>query len=375
MKRILPFLIIAAALVALLVYSQQRTTPLTVSGYVEADEIRVGSRVGGRVAKVLVNEGQQVVKGETLVELEPFDLLQRLAEAEHAAARASAVHDKLANGFRPEEVAQAEARRDQVAAELDKLRNGPRPQEIAAAEAALALADAEFRLSEKVYQRAETLFGRDAIDRNDLDEAATKLSVAQATVDASREQLDLLKEGSRKEDIAGAEAKLKEAGQEVSLKQTGYRDEEIREANASQQAAQAAVDVIRQQLVELRVVAPIDAIVEAIDLRPGDLVSANAPSVSLADNRRMWVRAYVPENQLDLQVDQKVSVQIDSFPGRTFAGRIIFIARQAEFTPGNVQTSEERSKQVFRIKVLLTEGLDVLRPGMAADVLLSSGGD
>ena len=87
-----------------------------------------------------------------------------------------------------------------------------------------------------------------------------------------------------------------------------------------------------------------------------------------------WVRAYVPENHLNLKLGQAVRVTVDSFPGRTFAGRIAFVARQAEFTPGNVQTPEDRSQQVFRIKVNLIEGLDVLRPGLAADVWLESEG-
>ena len=107
-----------------------------------------------------------------------------------------------------------------------------------------------------------------------------------------------------------------------------------------------------------------------IDLQPGDLVAPNAPVLSLLDTGHLWVRAYVPENRLDIQVGQKVPITVDSFPGKTFSGHISFISRQAEFTPNNVQTPEERSKQVFRIKVEIDEGRDVLRPGMTADVVL-----
>jgi multidrug resistance efflux pump len=88
------------------------------------------------------------------------------------------------------------------------------------------------------------------------------------------------------------------------------------------------------------------------------------------DTSELWVRAYLPENHLDVQVGQKVAVSVDSFPGRRFDAHISYVARQAEFTPGNVQTPEERSKQVFRIKVTLDSGLQELRPGMAADVWL-----
>jgi hypothetical protein len=89
------------------------------------------------------------------------------------------------------------------------------------------------------------------------------------------------------------------------------------------------------------------------------------------DDGHLWVRAYVPENRLDLKLGQKMWVTVDSFPNKRFAAELSFISRQAEFTPSNVQTAEERVKQVFRIKVELREGLDVLRAGMAADVWLT----
>ena len=94
--------------------------------------------------------------------------------------------------------------------------------------------------------------------------------------------------------------------------------------------------------------------------------------MSVLDTSNLWVRAYVPENRLAFNLNDEVTVTVDSHPNRTFRGRVTFIASQAEFTPNNVQTPEERSKQVFRIKVTLIDGLDVLRPGMPADVLLES---
>lgn len=370
MLKIVAFIIIAVVLIGLLIVSQQNSGPLVVSGVVEADEIRVGSRVGGRVLKVLVEEGASICTGTTLVELEPFDLLDRHVEAEQLLAQAAATYEKVAAGFRVEEVAQANARRMQIKADLDKLRNGPRPQEISAAEADLRLANAELDLAQKVSQRVESLYGKRAIDKNALDEAAAKLRIAQAAVDARTHQLAIIVEGSRAEDIARVEAQLDEAEQELKLRQHGYRTEESEEARSKRDAFEAAVRAIERQLAELQISAPADSVVEAIDLQPGDLLAANAPAITLVDRRRMWVRAYVPESHLHLTTGQEVKVRIDSFPGRIFNGEIVFAARQAEFTPANVQTPEERSKQVFRIKVKLKDGLDVLRPGMAADVVL-----
>ena len=139
---------------------------------------------------------------------------------------------------------------------------------------------------------------------------------------------------------------------------------------AAVNAATADAAVIERQLEELRVLAPSPGRVEAIDLQPGDLVGAGAPVLSMLDTTNLWVRAYVPENRLTMQVGDEAIVTVDSFPDREFVGIITFIAGEAEFTPSNVQTPEERSKQVFRIKVTLEEGHDVLHPGMPADVLL-----
>lgn len=369
-RRVIVFSVLGIAFVGLLLYSQRGPDAVVVSGLLEADEIRVGSRVGGRVRAVRVSEGQPVRAGDVLLELEPFDLLERKAEAEQRAREAEATLAKLVAGFRPEEIAQARARRDQRQADLDRLLNGPRPQEIAAAESELRLAESEQELARSDYARAETLFGRDALERDLLDAAATQLSVAQARVESRRQQLALLQEGTRAEEIARARALLREAEAELTLRSGGFRDEEIAEARARSQAAAAAARAVERQLDELNVRAPTDAVVEAVDLEPGDLLGANVPAVSLTGTGDLWVRAYVPQRHLDLRTGETVHIVVDSLPERRFPGEVVFVARKAEFTPANVQTPEERAKQVFRIKVRIRDDDAVLRPGMAADVIL-----
>ena len=137
------------------------------------------------------------------------------------------------------------------------------------------------------------------------------------------------------------------------------------------ESAQAQVEAIQEQIAELEIRAPCDGVIEAIELRPGDLVPASAPVLSVMDSRRMWVRAYVPQLHLALvPLEKRLPVRIDSAPDETYWGRVIYVSRQAEFSPDNVQTPEERSKQVFRIKVEIEGDLSQLRPGMTADVLL-----
>ncbi len=369
-RRIAGFILIALLLIAGLIYSQQRPVALKVSGFIESDEIRLGSRVGGRVHAVYVEEGQDVEAGEVLLELEPYDLRQRRAEAEAVWNQRVTEYELLVKGYREEEIAQAQARYDQAAANLLMLQNGPREQDLETARAELNLALAELELAEELHNRTVDLRQDGAASQDAVDRATKELRAATERVNAQREQLALLEEGTRSEEITIAEARTRESEEALNLVQNGYRDEEVTEAYHAMKAAESALAAIDQQLKELEVKAPTAGAIEALELEPGDLVSPNAPVISLVDSSSLWVRAYVPEDQLDLTLGQHVQVTVDSYPGETFEGEVTFIARQAEFTPSNVQTPEERSKQVFRIKVTLLEGHDRLRPGMAADVWL-----
>lgn len=361
-------LVLAVVLAGFLIYRQNRTEPLRVSGIIEADEIRLGSRVGGRVQRVLVEEGAEVHKGKVLVELDPYDLEERLTEAKAQLAQKREVLKKLEAGFRCEEIAQAKARYDQLVANLKKLRNNPREQELSAAQAELKLANSNLELAQLRLKKVELAVKKGALSQDDLDEAERTLKVRQAEVQVKTENLSLVKEGTRFEEKEQAEAQVREAYAAWQLKKKGYRDEDKDEARAAVKAAEATLNALKKQLDELKIVAPGDAVVEALELQPGDMVPANSTALSLIDMHHLWVRAYVPEDQLDLKIGQKVDVTVDSFPGQTFTGTITFIARQGEFTPRNVQTPEERSKQVFRIKVSVTDRR--LRPGMAVDVWL-----
>ncbi len=361
---------IGAALIVALVFSQQRHVPLRVSGFIEADDIRPGSRVGGRVKQVLIEEGQFVSRGDLLIELEPYDLLEKRAEAIAGLAEAKAQHEELVAGFRPEEIDEAAAKVDQLKARLTLLVNGPRQQEIDSAVSELHLADAEYRLAKAKQMRVETLFGQKSASTDEMDTANTELQVAASKKEVKQKSLDLLKEGTRKEEIDEARAQLKQAEASWQLLKNGNRKEDIDQAAASVRKAEAVLETIEDQIKELKIFAPLDGTIEAVTLQPGDLVGSNVPVVSILDWNELWVRCYVPENHLDIKVDQEVEVTIDSFPDKTFTGRVSFVSRQAEFVPRNVQTPEERSKQVFRIKVRIQDKDRLLRPGMAADVWL-----
>lgn len=373
LARVVIVFVVIAVLAGLLFYSQTRVEPLKVSGIVEADEIRLGSRVGGRVLKVHVEEGATVEANKPLVELEPFDWNDKLVEADAKLKGLEEQLGRLKAGNRPEEVQQAEARYLQLAEQVKKLKAGPRDEEKKVAKAQLELADARLVRAEQNFRRVSNLFAQKsgAVSEDDMERATEELKSAKALREARNQESALLENGSRVEDVAVAEQMASEAQLAWTLAKKGPRDEDIRQAEAARDAAKAARDAIQRQKDELIIRAPGAGVVEALDLQPGDLVSPNAPVLTLVDHQRMWVRAYVPQNHLNLQLEQKVEVEVDSYPGKKFPGTVIFISQQGEFTPSNVQTPEERSKQVFRIKVLLDPTVrDRLRPGMAADVLL-----
>jgi multidrug resistance efflux pump len=361
--------LVVAALTAL-VWSKHVDAPPKASGFVEADEIRLGSRVGGRVKTVRAVEGASVKKDDVLVELESFDLAERRAEAVAFARQRREEAARVAAGARPEEIRAAQARRDSAAARLARLVHGPRAQEIDAARANVAVAQATLDLTTRSLDRAKSLSAASAVAVEDLDRAVEAQKVAEAVVRARKADLAVLEEGSRPEDVEAAKADSAEAAAALELLEHGSRAEDVAATKAAADAAAAAVDAIDRQIEELTIRAPTDGVVDAVDLRPGDLVAPNAPVLSIIDPSRLWVRAYFPENRIDVKNGAALDVSVDAFPGRRFKSHVSFVARQAEFTPGNVQTPDERSKQVFRVKVQLDEGLDVLRPGMSADVWL-----
>lgn len=362
--------IVAVGVLALLAWTQRRPQPFFVSGFVEAEDVRVGSRVGGRVARVEAVEGQSVKQGETLLILEPHDLQERRAEAAAQLAARQAVLTRLQTGYRKEEIEQARARRDRAQSELDKLIAGSRPLEIKILEDRVEVARADLVEAEAEYQRVAALYEKDHAVKKEMDEAVRQVDGARARSAAARDELSLAREGTRAEDLAAARFALAEAQQALALMEGGYRVEEIEQTRAEVEALQAALAAIDKQLSELTVVAPRDGVIEALDLQPGDLVGPNAPLLTLLLRDAPYVRAFVPENRLTIKPQQDAAVRVDSFPGRTFHGHVTFIASQGEFTPNNVQTPEERVKQVFRIKVVVDDPSGELRPGMSADVFL-----
>jgi HlyD family secretion protein len=294
---------------------------LAASGTVEATEADLGFELPGRIARVEPREGDAVAPGQELAALEAEEL---------DAARAA-----------------ASAQVDAAQARLAELERGARSEEVGQVEAAARAARERAEEAAREAERAERLFQGGALSRADRDRAATARDVASAARVQAEEAAALVREGPRPEAIAGQRA-------------------QVAQAQANLQRAVAARDnaVIR---------APFAGRVTVRHREPGETVTPGAPVVTLLNPDDRWVRIYVPEDRIGrVSVGQAAEITADSWPDKVYQGRVVHIASEAEFTPRNVQTPEERTRLVYAVKVQITgdTGLD-LKPGIPADVRLA----
>lgn len=290
---------------------------LTLYGNVDIRQVQLGFRVNGRVAEMNFDEGDSVKTGDRLarIDAKPYE----------------------------DAVAAAQAQADSQRATLDKLVAGPRQAEIAQARAALDERIADHENARLAYDRAFKLRPGQTISEAALDNARANRDAAQARVASARQALDLLEEGSRKEDIAAAKASLEGAEANLSAAQTALGDTELKAPDAG---------VILSRLRE-----------------PGAIVATSDIVFVLSLDRPVWVRTYIPEPELGrIHPGLEVTVTSDSFPDRPYRGKIGFISPVAEFTPKSVETPELRTDLVYRLRIVIDEPDKGLRQGMPVTV-------
>lgn len=341
---------------------------LRLQGIVEIHEVRLGSKIGGRVRAVHVQEGDVVKPGRLLVEFEAPELE---AQAKQWSARVQAdraARDRARNGPRLQEIEAGRAAMEAAAARLEKMKAGWREEEKRQArnERDMALADLEQAREE--FSRVQRLYPK-SVSRSEYDAARFAEERTRHRYEAARAKSEMLEKGNRKEDIAEATSDWLSAQNKYYLLLEGTREEDIREAEARLAEAQAKLQEIRANLRERKVTCPEKAVIEVLAVRVGDLVPANQPIVRVLYAKELWVKVYVPETQLGMvRLHQQVQVTIDSYPGRMFPGEVIQVASISEFTPRNVQSADERRHQVFGIKVRVDNAAGIFKSGMAAEV-------
>ncbi len=340
------------------------------AGTVETREIQIGSKIGGRVTWVGVEEGEEV-KGRTpLVRFEADEVTAERVQAHAAVEEAEADLNKMLRGNRPEEIAEAEATATAQKAALEEARNGPRKQEIEQAKADYAAAAADAKNAEVFYERMKTLVGQDIISKQQFDDARDKKDAAAERAESTRQRLAIEEAGTRVEDLNAADARYNQAAAAAVLMRRGFRKEDIEAARGRLAQAQGQVAELDARLREAELAAPADAVVEVVSVRPGDLVSAGRIVMTMLEASELWVKVYVPETELArVHLGQPATVLVDGI-AKTFAGRVGQIASEAEFLPRNVQTRSDRDHEVFGVKVYIDNAERVLKSGMSATVRL-----
>ncbi|HET9325417.1 MAG TPA: HlyD family efflux transporter periplasmic adaptor subunit [Candidatus Eisenbacteria bacterium] len=291
------------------------------SGIIEMDEIDVASMVGGRVARMMVNEGDSVRAGDTLAVLSRDEvaaqLLAQAAEAERAAAQSQEVV------------------------------KGPRAQEVRMARANVASLEAQLVGAEKNFSRMQELFRRQVVSEEEMDRTRTTRDDLVAKRDAAREQLKLLEAGSRREDIVAA--------------------------RGAAEAARATALGAQSRLRELVLIAPVAGVVLLRNFEPGELVGVGSPVVTLGNPDSLWMRAYVAAPEIS-RIRRGADAQIHLGKGdkRRFPGTVSEIATKAEFTPRAALTEEERANIVFAVKIMLAPSNGQLKAGLPADATIQA---
>ena len=299
-----------------------------VSGQVEATEVQVSPEVGGRVLDIPVVEGNRAKKGDVIARLDIRDVDLALQRAQADRAAADAQLRLLQAGSRPEDIRQAEA-------------------QVMAAASDVTAAQSDLASAEKDLQRFEQLLQNNSGSQKQRDDATTRRDVARDRVASARARADAAREG-------------------VARLKAGARREEIDGARARVAAVDAQIAVLEKNKTDATVLAPIDGIVSQRLLDPGEMAAPRAPIVVLTDLDHAWAEVFVDEPQVPrLKLGQPATVFTDA--GGSIPGTISFISSKAEFTPRNVQTAEDRSKLVYRVKIAVDNREGVLKQGMPVE--------
>lgn len=366
-------LILAAAGGALgvFLYVSREPAELHLPGTVETQEVRLSSRVGGRVSKLLVRESQLVEPNEPLVELEMPELDAQRAHLVAQKTATEAALTRLQNGPRVEEIAAARAAVAAAQARADRMLKGFREEEKVQAEKEVESLQAELTNAQQDIAREQAVLPKGGTTQASYDAARARVGRLQAQLTGAGARWKMMKDGYRSEEIAETKAELARLQANLDLLEAGTRQEDKDEARAQVGGLDAQIAEIDIKRAERTVVAPERAVVEVLSVRPGDIVAANQPVARVLRADDLWVKAYISEVEMGrIRLGQQVDVTIDTFPGKRFQGEVTYIAATSEFTPRNVQTIDERRHQVFGFKVRITDPQGVFKSGMAADVWL-----
>lgn len=401
--------------------------PLTASGLIGAEEILISTEVSGHIKALYADEGDSASAGQVLAQLDTTMLDVQIqqaeaalqgVEAELAEVKAAASSQEIAvvkaavaiaeEGVTSAEkavemaqgnVAAAQAALQAAQAELARLRAGPDPYEVALAEIELEIAQQRLPVLWAVRDSTGGSEHRGEVPRGSYEATKAAVSEAEIYIRILQLQLEDLKAGAHPKDLEAAQAavevaqagveaaeaqvvkaqqqleaaraRLREAQARLRLVEAGATSEEIAMAEAQVSGAQAALQILTIRRTRMTLLAPRDGLVLERTINMGEMALSGSILFRMANLDRVELTVYVPEVELGrVQLGQTVAVTVDSFPERVFQGEVVHISSQAEFTPRNIQTGEQRASQVFAVRIELPNSDHALKLGMPADAAL-----
>ncbi|MGD1091713.1 MAG: HlyD family efflux transporter periplasmic adaptor subunit [Bryobacteraceae bacterium] len=360
-------------------HSADDGTRILVSGNLEMTLVDISFKIPGRLVERTVDEGDSVKKGQLIARLDQAQL-QRQRQRDHAIVfSADSSYQQLQTSIAfqkatlESDVAARRAELNQAQAKLDAMLNGSRKQDIQQAEAAVADAKAQLEFARQDWDRGQTLYKNEDISTQQYDQYRTKFDSATAMLRQAEEKLSLVKEGPRQEDIAGGRADVARAQAAVRTAEANRlelqrKEEELVARRAEIDRSKAQEGISETQLDDTSVYAPIDGVVLMKSAEVGEVLAAGTTVLTIGDLDHPWLRAYINETDLGrVKLGQRVKLTTDSYPGKVYEGRVTFISSEAEFTPKQIQTKEERVKLVYRIKIDVDNQAHELKNNMPVD--------
>jgi multidrug resistance efflux pump len=346
--------------------------PTELSGVVRARQYRLGSRLGGEVAELPVREGEEAARGATLACLDDSVLLARREVLVEGAKAAWANYEDLKAGATAEELRRARAELAAAEAQYEEALAGFRDEDIKAAVSSRNALRAKLDAAEKNAQRTQNLFDEGVLAANTLDAAIAERDSLRSQVASAQAQLDKLTRGLRPEQIDAAAAAAAARKAVLDRLVAGATGNQLAAAKARARQLDAQIAALELDIADLAVTAPTDGVVEEHLLDPGETASPGQAVVSFVSTQDVWIDTFVPGSRLGaVDIGAKLRVVLDAFRGKAFEAEVFFVSRQAEFTPRNVSTPEERVSQVYRVKLKPLAPPVELRAGMTGSVLVA----
>src|SRR5436190_14015934 len=355
---------------------------IRISGNIELTQVNIGFKVSGRLIERAVTEGDAVKKGMVIARLDQEQLLRQrdsqqasLAAAQAQLAQASTTVDWTRES-QSSDLSQRRADLNQAQARLRQLEAGSRPQEIQEARDAVESARSESERARKDWERGQVLFKQDDISASQYDQYRARAESAAAALRQAEQRLAMVQEGPRKEEIEAARAQVNKAAAGVEWGgaqrlDVTRKEQDVTVRRADIERARAQIALIDSQLGDTVAASPIDGVVLVKAANVGEIVAPGTTIVTIGDIDHPWLRGYITERDLGrVKLGTKARVTTDSYPGKDYWGRVSFISSEAEFTPKQIQTSEERQKLVYRIKIDVDNPQHELKSNMPADAVL-----